>query len=87
MTFTKKSFEGLNAEQIYSIFGGKDKRGVTNAAIRSLLTVGYNRSQVSKMLDIRYQHVRNVELQELKRGPAVKVEEIIDEGIQLSLDL
>ena len=34
----------------------------TSSKIRYLLANGYTRSQVAKVLNIRYQHVRNVEL-------------------------
>jgi hypothetical protein len=36
--------------------------------IRKLLASGMNRSQVAKALNIRYQHVRNVELTPLKKA-------------------
>ena len=37
-----------------------------SAKIRYLLAAGYTRSQVSKKLGIIYQHVRNVELMQVK---------------------
>jgi len=39
----------------------------TSSKIRALLAEGYNRSEVSKILEIRYQHVRNVELMPIKK--------------------
>ena len=35
--------------------------------IRQLLAIGMKRGDVAKLLNIRYQHVRNVELMPLKR--------------------
>lgn len=39
----------------------------TSSKIRSLLAEGYSRSEVAKYLDIRYQHVRNVQLMPIKK--------------------
>lgn len=38
-----------------------------SAAIRDLNAKGYTRSQIAKMLNIRYQHVRNVLITPLMR--------------------
>lgn len=72
--YDKNQLTTLSTEALYQIFGGKDKRGATNAAIRYLDGKGFTRSQIAKMLDLRYQHVRNVLLTELK----TKVEEVTD---------
>jgi hypothetical protein len=45
----------------------KDLDVPKSAKIRYLTSQGYSRSDISKMLDIRYQWVRNVQLQECKR--------------------
>lgn len=37
-------------------------------AIRDLSSKGYTRSDIAKMLGIRYQHVRNVLVQKLKKS-------------------
>ena len=39
----------------------------TSAKIRYLTSQGWKRGDIAKKLDIRYQHVRNVQLQPLKR--------------------
>ena len=39
----------------------------TSSKIRYLLSEGKKRGEVAKILEIRYQHVRNVELQPLKK--------------------
>lgn len=39
----------------------------TSQKIRELLTKGFTRSQVAKMLNIRYQHVRNVQIVPIKK--------------------
>ena len=40
----------------------------TSAKIRYLTSQNYTRSKIAKMLNIRYQHVRNVQLQPLKKS-------------------
>lgn len=40
-----------------------------SAQIRHLANIGWSRGQIAKGLGIRYQHVRNVLIQPLKRGP------------------
>ena len=40
----------------------------TSSKIRQLRALNVSRSEVAKLLQIRYQHVRNVELQILKRA-------------------
>lgn len=54
------SFESIDVEL--------NKLPTTSAKIRFLLAQNWTRGQVAKKLDIRYQHVRNVELQPLKRS-------------------
>lgn len=39
--------------------------------VRVLPQAGYNRAQISKNLDIRYEHVRNVLLQSLGSDPGI----------------
>jgi hypothetical protein len=65
--YQAEQFEGLDTDAIYAIFGGKSNRGATSTAIRTLLGLGYKRGRVAQMLNVRYQHVRNVELEPLKR--------------------
>jgi predicted porin len=65
--YQMEQFEGLDTDAIYQIFGGKSNRGSTSKAIRTLLGLGYKRGRVATMLNIRYQHVRNVELEPVKR--------------------
>lgn len=43
------------------------KYGNTSDAIRGLLKEGMTRSKIADMMNIRYQHVRNVELQIIKK--------------------
>lgn len=40
-----------------------------SAVIRLLRSRKYSRSAVAKFLNVKYQHVRNVDTQYLKRGP------------------
>lgn len=44
----------------------KDHNGVKSPTIRALTALKYNRSQIAKVMNIRYQHVRNVQLMPLK---------------------
>ena len=39
-----------------------------SSKIRAMASDGLTRSQISKLLDIRYQHVRNVLIQPLKKA-------------------
>ena len=39
-----------------------------SAAIRALATEGKTRGEIAKLLNIRYQHVRNVLITPLKKG-------------------
>lgn len=39
-----------------------DQFGTVSAKIRYLTEQGYKRTQIAKLLNIRYQHVRNVQL-------------------------
>jgi len=43
------------------------KMATTSERIRAMLADGYSRGAVAKLLGKRYQHVRNVELQVLKK--------------------
>jgi hypothetical protein len=45
----------------------KDLDVPVSSKIRYLTSQGYSRSDISKMLDVRYQWVRNVQLQECKK--------------------
>lgn len=56
-----ENIKDLTAQEIVALFTNKSE------AIRYLLSKKLSRSEVAKMLDIRYQHVRNVELQVLKK--------------------
>ena len=51
----------FNAEQFITACGSK------SSAIRKLLAKGHTRGEVAKMLNIRYQHVRNVEITPIKK--------------------
>lgn len=44
--------------------------GTKSAVIRSLAAQGYKRAEIAKMMNIRYQHVRNVLTQPLKKQAA-----------------
>ena len=47
------------------------KYGNTSGAIRGLFALGYTRVEIKNMLDIRYQHVRNVLITPIKRSSAL----------------
>ena len=64
--YDNKQLSTMSSQELYQIFGGKDKRGATNQAIRYLDGKGFTRAAIAKMLDLRYQHVRNVLNTELK---------------------
>lgn len=47
------------------------KYGTKSAAIRALLASGKTRGEVAKLLEVRYQHVRNVEITPIKKQKEV----------------
>ena len=44
------------------------REGSMSAKIRELLSMGHKRAEIAKILGIRYQWVRNVEITPLKKG-------------------
>lgn len=46
-----------------------------SAAIRALLSEGMSRGAVAKFMNIRYQHVRNVDITPIKKATTVEVTE------------
>lgn len=62
-TSTKKSLSDThNYDELYV-----DMLRNKSAMIRFLTKEGYDRSKIAKFMNIRYQHVRNVQLQPLKK--------------------
>lgn len=53
----------------YATFNGQNK----STTIRGLAAMGYDRGQIAKVMNIRYQHVRNVLITPVKR-PVTKAE-------------
>lgn len=47
----------------------KEQFSTKSAAVRYLVNQGFIVKDIAKHLDMRYQHVRNVSLTQLKRGP------------------
>lgn len=47
----------------------KEQFSTKSAAVRYLISQGHIVKDIAKHLDMRYQHVRNVSLTDLKRGP------------------
>lgn len=45
----------------------EETKTTTSSKIRALLAEGKSRSEVAKILGIRYQHVRNVEITPIKK--------------------
>lgn len=64
MSNTKKATPALKADTQAAL----DKLDTTAAKIRFLLANKHSRGDVARILNIRYQWVRNVELQPLKNG-------------------
>lgn len=63
----------LTSEDVMSALGfglTEDLSGfkTVSAKIRHLTAQGKSRSEIAKVLGVRYQHVRNVQLQVLKKG-------------------
>lgn len=66
----KRSFEGMTSEEIFNQFGGELSRGGVSKTMRGLAAEGYSTGAIAKMLGKRYQHVRNVLTQPLKKAEA-----------------
>lgn len=62
MTTKSKTAVTYDRDELLSKFGTK------SAAIRYLDSEGLSRSAIAKLLDIRYQHVRNVLITPLKKS-------------------
>lgn len=58
------NFDEMSSKELIEYFGG-----TKSSAIRGLHAHGYAVKNISKMLNILYQHARNVTIRELKRGP------------------
>jgi hypothetical protein len=61
-TFIKKTMD-----ERWNQFGGRDARGAVSAAIRWCLATGFSRGDTADLLGKRYQHVRNVAMEDLRR--------------------
>jgi hypothetical protein len=59
-TEEQKPYLNKSSVELFSMFGGEQSRGAISLAIRTLTAVGFSRGEVAKMLNKRYQHVRNV---------------------------
>lgn len=66
MTNTAQKFEEMTTDELLASFKTK------SACIRYLDSLGWNRSKIATKLNIRYQHVRNVLTQELKKGTTIE---------------
>jgi hypothetical protein len=67
-SYKKEDFLNLTSEEIFTMFGGELLRGNVSNVIRELSSIGFTRGQISKMLNKRYQHVRNVLIEPLKKN-------------------
>ncbi len=75
--YSKDQVSKMSADQIAKIYGKK------SVAIRSLDQMGFTRSEIAKLLDIRYQHVRNTLVQELKKPIVTSQESDSDDQMNL----
>lgn len=69
----KVDFSKMTPNEIIAHFGG------VSVAIRELDRMKYERGQIAKMLEKRYQHVRNVLITPVKNPKQTKVIEISDQ--------
>lgn len=56
----RAKFVKMSTQEVWNFFGGQDARGNINKAIRHLTAIGFDRASVAKITGKRYQHVRNV---------------------------
>lgn len=59
-TESQLPYVGKTSGELFAMFGGESSRGAISTAIRTLTAVGFSRGETAKMLNKRYQHVRNV---------------------------
>lgn len=66
--FNKKDFEGLESKDIFEkVAGGEMMRGAVSQTIRELHAAGFTTGEIAKKLNKRYQHVRNVLAEPVKK--------------------
>ena len=68
---TKQELSKMTSGQLIDRFGNKSR------AIRALDEQGFSRSEISKLLSIRYQHVRNVLITPLT-SKVIKTDESVE---------
>jgi hypothetical protein len=68
----RAKFKAMAVDQVWSHFGGQDGRGHVSKAIRYLTAIGFDRSEVAKLTGKRYQHVRNVLVEDARAAEAAK---------------
>lgn len=61
------NYSSMTQTELWDHFGGEMKRGNVSYVIRFLSKENFTTSQISKMLGKRYQHIRNVLTQPLKK--------------------
>ena len=67
-TITKESLTTMSSEQLFTTLGGGEMmRGGVSKTIRELHSYGFTTGTIAKMLNKRYQHVRNVLTEPLKK--------------------
>lgn len=64
----KIDYTNLTSTEIFDSFGGEMTRGGVSKTMRELAAQGYTTGQIAKLLSKRYQHVRNVLTQPLKKS-------------------
>ena len=64
----KADYEGLSAEEIFNLKGGEMMRGAVSQTMREMHAAGYTTGEIAKRLNKRYQHVRNVLSEPLKKS-------------------
>lgn len=78
-TKSKVNVVDVNNNKIIDLDEVKKTYKTKSSQIRYLLSLKYSRAEVAKMLGIRYQHVRNVEITPIKKA---KVEVVQIEASQ-----
>lgn len=71
-TADQKKFVDMTQDQLWANFGGRDKRGVVSQAIRYLNALGFTKSKIADLTGKRYQHVRNVLVEDARMAAAKK---------------
>lgn len=63
----RTKFATMTTTEVWNHFGGQEGRGNVSKAIRYLTAIGFDKASVAKLTGKRYQHVRNVLVEDARQ--------------------